>query len=73
MVEENKDLPLDDNGDVDLHARTTVRINEYELNFDNSTTLKVNRYETTLGRALLSVPRDRPAGMQQRGRGRSGI
>ena len=43
-----------DNGSVDLHARTTVRINEYELNFDNSTTLKVNRYETTVGRALLS-------------------
>ena len=32
----------------------TIRINEYELNFDNSTTLKVNRYETTVGRALLS-------------------
>ena len=43
-----------DSGSVDLHARTTVRINEYELNFDNSTTLKVNRYETTVGRALLS-------------------
>jgi len=43
-----------DNGNVDLHARATVRINEYELNFDNSTTLKVNRYETTVGRALLS-------------------
>ena len=43
-----------DNGNVDLHARATVRINEYEMNFDNSTTLKVNRYETTVGRALLS-------------------
>jgi DNA-directed RNA polymerase subunit beta' len=43
-----------DNGDVDLHARITIRINEYELNFDNSTTLKVNRYETTVGRSLLS-------------------
>ena len=43
-----------DNGDVDLHAKITIRINEYELNFDNSTTLKVNRYETTVGRALLS-------------------
>ena len=43
-----------DNGNVDLHARITIRINEYELNFDNSTTLKVNRYETTVGRALLS-------------------
>ena len=43
-----------DNGNVDLHARATVRINEYEMNFDNSTTLKVKRYETTVGRALLS-------------------
>jgi DNA-directed RNA polymerase subunit beta' len=43
-----------DNGNVDLHAKITIRINEYELNFDNSTTLKVNRYETTVGRALLS-------------------
>ena len=43
-----------DNGDVDLHAKITIRINEYELNFDNSTTLKVNRYETTVGRSLLS-------------------
>ena len=39
---------------VDLHAKVTVRINEYELNFDNSKTSKVKRYETTVGRALLS-------------------
>ena len=31
-----------DQGIVDLHARVTVRIEEYELNFDNSKTLKVN-------------------------------
>ena len=43
-----------DQGIVDLHARVTVRIEEYELNFDNSKTRKVNRYETTVGRALLS-------------------
>ena len=43
-----------DQGVVDLHARVTVRIEEYELNFDSSKTLKVNRYETTVGRALLS-------------------
>ena len=43
-----------DQGIVDLHARVTVRIEEYELNFDNSKTLKINRYETTVGRALLS-------------------
>ena len=40
-----------DHGTVDLHARATVRINEYEMNFDNSTTLKIKRYETTVGRA----------------------
>jgi DNA-directed RNA polymerase subunit beta' len=38
-----------DQGIVDLHARVTARIEEYELNFDNSKTLKVNRYETTVG------------------------
>jgi len=44
-----------DNDDgIDLHAKVTVRINEYELNFDGSTTLKPNKYETTVGRALLS-------------------
>jgi len=43
-----------DQGIVDLHAKITVRINEYEINFDNSKTLKVKRQETTVGRALLS-------------------
>jgi DNA-directed RNA polymerase subunit beta' len=43
-----------DQGFVDLHAKVTVRIEEHELNFDNSKTLKINRYETTVGRALLS-------------------
>ena len=43
-----------DQGVVDLHAKVTVRIEEHELNFDNSKTLKINRYETTVGRALLS-------------------
>ena len=37
-----------DQGFVDLHAKVTVRVDEYELNFDNSKTLKVNRYETTV-------------------------
>ncbi|MDG1692273.1 MAG: DNA-directed RNA polymerase subunit beta', partial [Methylophilaceae bacterium] len=41
-------------GFVDLHAKVTVRINESEINFDNSKTSKVKRYETTCGRALLS-------------------
>jgi DNA-directed RNA polymerase subunit beta' len=43
-----------DQGAVDLHAKVTVRISEYELNFDNSKTSKVKRYNTTVGRALLS-------------------
>lgn len=43
-----------DQGFVDLHAKITVRINESEINFDNSKTAKVKRYETTCGRALLS-------------------
>ena len=33
-----------DQGFVDLHAKVTVRIEEHELNFDNSKTLKINRY-----------------------------
>jgi DNA-directed RNA polymerase subunit beta' len=43
-----------DAGVVDLHAKVTVRIKEFELNFDGSKTAKVNRYETTVGRAILS-------------------
>ena len=43
-----------DQGVVDLHAKVTVRIKEYEVNFDNSKTVKIKRYETTVGRALLS-------------------
>ena len=43
-----------DNGVVDLHAKVTVRIREFELNFDGSKTQKTNRYETTVGRAILS-------------------
>jgi DNA-directed RNA polymerase subunit beta' len=41
-------------GAVDLHAKITTRIKEHELNFDGSKTVKVNRYETTVGRAILS-------------------
>lgn len=54
-----------DQGYVDLHAKVSVRIEEYELNFDNSKTLKVNRYETTVGRALLSeiLPEGLPFGL----------
>ncbi|HQQ35189.1 MAG TPA: DNA-directed RNA polymerase subunit beta' [Rugosibacter sp.] len=39
---------------VDLHAKITVRIKEVEVGLDGSRTDKVNRYETTVGRALLS-------------------
>jgi DNA-directed RNA polymerase subunit beta' len=50
----NEVLRAYDNGDVDLHAKVTVRIKEHEMNFDGSKTQKINRYETTVGRALLS-------------------
>lgn len=43
-----------DSGQVDLHARITVRIKEYELDHDGNKHEKVTRYETTVGRALLS-------------------
>jgi DNA-directed RNA polymerase subunit beta' len=43
-----------DNDLVDLHARITVRIKEYELDLDGERTEKTTRYETTVGRALLS-------------------
>ncbi len=39
---------------VDLHAKITVRIKEVEVGLDGSKTDKINRYETTVGRALLS-------------------
>ena len=44
-----------DNGVVELQTRCTVRIKEYELNRETGeTTPKIVRYETTVGRALLS-------------------
>ena len=43
-----------DNGLIDLHARITVRIQEFELDVDGSKQEKIVRYETTVGRALLS-------------------
>ncbi|MGH8704306.1 MAG: DNA-directed RNA polymerase subunit beta', partial [Burkholderiales bacterium] len=39
---------------VDLHARVWVRIREAEVGADGERTEKVTRYETTVGRALLS-------------------
>jgi DNA-directed RNA polymerase subunit beta' len=43
-----------DQGLIDLHAKVTVRIKEYELDVEGNKTEKINRYETTVGRALLS-------------------
>ena len=43
-----------DQGLIDLHAKITVRIKEYELDLNGVKTEKTTRYETTVGRALLS-------------------
>ncbi|MGQ3171922.1 MAG: DNA-directed RNA polymerase subunit beta' [Methylophilus sp.] len=43
-----------DQGLIDLHARVTVRIKEFELDVAGEKTEKINRYNTTVGRALLS-------------------
>jgi len=43
-----------DQGLIDLHAKVTVRIKEFELDVEGNKTEKINRYETTVGRALLS-------------------
>jgi DNA-directed RNA polymerase subunit beta' len=43
-----------DQGLIDLHAKVTVRIKEYELDVEGNKSEKINRYETTVGRALLS-------------------
>ena len=43
-----------DSRQVDLHARVWVRIKERELSDDGEVTERVKRYETTVGRALLS-------------------
>jgi DNA-directed RNA polymerase subunit beta' len=43
-----------DQGMIDLHAKITVRIKEYELDVEGNKTEKINRYETTVGRAILS-------------------
>jgi DNA-directed RNA polymerase subunit beta' len=41
-------------GAVDLHAKVSVRIREFDLELDGSKHEKITRYETTVGRALLS-------------------
>ena len=43
-----------DNGEVELHARVTVRIKEVTLDADKKRIEQVRRVETTVGRALLS-------------------
>jgi len=39
---------------IDLHARVTVRIKEFDVDLNGVKTEKITRYETTVGRALLS-------------------
>jgi DNA-directed RNA polymerase subunit beta' len=43
-----------DQGLIDLHAKVTVRIREFELDVAGQKVEKINRYTTTVGRALLS-------------------
>ena len=43
-----------DQGMIDLHAKVTVRIKEYDMDVEGNKTEKMNRYETTVGRAILS-------------------
>jgi DNA-directed RNA polymerase subunit beta' len=43
-----------DQGLIDLHAKVTVRIREFELDVAGQKIEKINRYRTTVGRALLS-------------------
>ncbi|MES2771524.1 MAG: DNA-directed RNA polymerase subunit beta', partial [Pseudomonadota bacterium] len=41
-------------GELELHAKITVRIREYEKNEEHNWVEKITRYDTTAGRALLS-------------------
>ncbi len=43
-----------ESGQVDLHARVTARIREVEIDTDGHRSDKITRYETTVGRAILS-------------------
>src|SRR5690349_17883248 len=43
-----------ESGGVELHAKITVRIRESRKNEDGTLTEVINRYETTVGRALMS-------------------
>jgi DNA-directed RNA polymerase subunit beta' len=62
-----------DSRQIDLHARITVRISEYELDADNQWQPKVTRYSTTAGRcpavgdtaARLAVQGNRQAAQEE--------
>jgi DNA-directed RNA polymerase subunit beta' len=41
-------------GQVEINAKIKVRIKEYELDEDGTKTETITRYETTVGRSLLS-------------------
>ncbi|HSQ05952.1 MAG TPA: DNA-directed RNA polymerase subunit beta', partial [Burkholderiales bacterium] len=43
-----------ESGQIEVNARIHARIKEYEIDADGGKIEKVNRYETTVGRALLS-------------------
>ena len=43
-----------DTGQIELHAKITVRIKEYEVDTEGNKKEKWNRYNTTAGRAILS-------------------
>ncbi|HCA27854.1 MAG TPA: DNA-directed RNA polymerase subunit beta', partial [Betaproteobacteria bacterium] len=43
-----------ESGQVDLHAKVAVRIKEYDVSTDGEKCAKLTRYQTTVGRALLS-------------------
>ncbi|MBI1965828.1 MAG: DNA-directed RNA polymerase subunit beta' [Betaproteobacteria bacterium] len=54
-----------DTGQVEVSTRITVRIKEYEIDADGEKREKLTRYETTVGRALLSdiLPAGLPFGL----------
>jgi DNA-directed RNA polymerase subunit beta' len=43
-----------ESGKVEIHAKVSIRIREYDVDEDGGKTSKVTRYQTTVGRALLS-------------------
>jgi DNA-directed RNA polymerase subunit beta' len=43
-----------ESGKVEIHAKVSIRIREYDVDEEGAKTSKVTRYQTTVGRALLS-------------------